>query len=697
MADWYVSSAVYASIPAFQISHAYSVGDFIVPTAPASKAKWVFRCTTAGTSAASEPSWTTANNGTTTSGGATFTHVTGQSTYGWSAAAGDLASIIGNASRFVAGDRCFVSSDHVENTNVTTNYGSGVGGGSFLLGQILCVNRAGSVPPVVADLTTGATINYSTGSWTFEGNFPTYHYGIAYNNTSASGSIQFNSAGHKIHYFDNCSLYLNSTSTSPRFSNNNPVRVVLNNSTLRFGNISQAYTAGAVTMQVDWTSTPSAITGTPPTSVFLDPASGGPLLATCRGVDFSGVTTSLVAGVAGGSGSKFLFDSCKIASGVIRYNTSGVLNPQTVVELINCFDGTNVINESYQVAGTLTTDTSFTLTAGAADDNGPFSHRIVTSANCDKWLNTMHSFWMDVENTSIGSSKTATVEIVSLASLNNDEASLLLEYQGTSGSSVASLVSTMPATILTAASTITSSTATWNLPSYTSWSPTDQQNVTLDTPRLTMTASATTGAGRAIDSLSSGKYYWEYTFVNVTSSSTGVGIAIATAPLGTLSSNATGGIMVYKGGTTWLNGASNANTIGFPSNGSVVCVALDVSSKLIWFRLGAGGSWNATSGTANNPATGTGGISLSALATPYFPACCPFASADSISGNFGQSAFVGAVPSGFTSGWPTNASNWIKQKLQTTFTPQKAGRVRGQVRVGKTNATVYVNPVITIT
>ena len=48
-------------------------------------------------------------------------------------------------------------------------------------------------------------------------------------------------------------------------------------------------------------------------------------------------------------------------------------------------------------------------------------------------------FWLDVEQQAVGSSKTATVEIISSASLNNDEISLLLEYQGTAGSSLAQL------------------------------------------------------------------------------------------------------------------------------------------------------------------------------------------------------------------------------------------------------------------
>jgi hypothetical protein len=44
-------------------------------------------------------------------------------------------------------------------TTTATSYGTGTSGiSSYSVIQFLCVNRAGSTPPVAADLTTGATI-----------------------------------------------------------------------------------------------------------------------------------------------------------------------------------------------------------------------------------------------------------------------------------------------------------------------------------------------------------------------------------------------------------------------------------------------------------------------------------------------------------------------------------------------------------
>src|SRR5436190_10011293 len=98
MADWFVSSASYAAVPAWAATTAYTVGQFVRPTAATMAAQYVFRVTTAGTSAGTEPTWPAANNGTVTNGGAVFTNVTGQSTYGWSAAGGSLYAISNAAS-----------------------------------------------------------------------------------------------------------------------------------------------------------------------------------------------------------------------------------------------------------------------------------------------------------------------------------------------------------------------------------------------------------------------------------------------------------------------------------------------------------------------------------------------------------------------------------------------------------------------
>src|ERR1700751_741810 len=155
MSDWYVSSAAYAAIAAFVPSVAYTVGQIVKPTAPTANNRHAFRCTTAGT-ASTEPSWPLNDNGAVTTGGATFTNVTGHSAYFWAAAAGDIGTVNGigsGATRVVNGDRVFVSSDHSESQGAIGYLGNVASAWTRLTTFIISVNRAGSTPPVAADIT----------------------------------------------------------------------------------------------------------------------------------------------------------------------------------------------------------------------------------------------------------------------------------------------------------------------------------------------------------------------------------------------------------------------------------------------------------------------------------------------------------------------------------------------------------------
>ena len=464
MADWYVSSVAWTAISQFAASTVYTVGQIVRPlTTPAFTAQHAFRCTTAGTSS-TEPSWPAANNGTVTTGGATFTNVSGQSAYGWSAAAGTLCTMtqISN-SRSVAGDRLFLSSDHSESNNAGTTWIFNAATHAFGLVQVISVNRAGSTPPVAADIQNGASIATTAGgNLVLEAYCNVFWQGIT---ISSNSDLRFNGSATKSHYFKNCSLVLSGSSTISRIGNSSAVKLILDNTTVQFGNASQSITPMSNgPLELLWMNTPSAVQGaTIPTTLFNDLTSPPPLSVTCRGVDLSAITGTL-CGVTTGFGMKGLFDSCRIASGATRLSTPvGGSNAGDEVELINCYDGTNVINERNTYAGAVTTDRGTYLSNGAQDDVGSYSLKLVSSSRADKQTLPLDCFAFDVENIVTGASKTATVEIISSASLNNDDISLLLEYMGTSGSPIASFLNTLPA-VVTAGSALTASSNTWNSP-----------------------------------------------------------------------------------------------------------------------------------------------------------------------------------------------------------------------------------------
>jgi hypothetical protein len=461
VANWYVSSVAYAAISAWAATTAYTVGQIVRPTAAAAAKKIAYRCTTAGTSGGSEPTWGLVFGGTTTSGGAVFTAINGD-TYGWAGAAGDLKTVFNdNTSSFAAlGDKVFLSSDHNESTAAAVSLGpniSGTWGTAATL--VVSVSRAGSVPPVAADITSGASITVSSGALTFDGVGPMRYDGVSFVQSSAS-NINFNTAKLNALYLKNCLLSITNAGSALKITCGNPSDVTLDNTPVSFANAGQSISF-SYSMDFKWINTSSPIAGTAPTTLFIPGASGAGLV-TCCGVDFSSFTGNIFATTTSACYSKILLNSCKFSSSATLYaGTSG--GQASVVELVNCWDGSNVRNDRMTAAGAVSTERTIVLTSGAADDVGGFSLKMVTnSSKLDKYVVPLDSFWFDVENTATGSSKTATVEIVSSASLNNDDIWLDLEYMGTSGNPIASFANSLPATLLTANAAVTTSTASWD-------------------------------------------------------------------------------------------------------------------------------------------------------------------------------------------------------------------------------------------
>lgn len=184
----------------------------------------------------------------------------------------------------------------------------------------------------------------------------------------------------------------------------------------------------------------------------------------------------------------------------------------------------------------------------------------------------------------------------------------------------------------------------------TTWNPADLTGITLSNGNLTATnPTGPNGGVRSIASITSGKYYWEVTVGTWSNASTGAGFGLASVALANLYNAPPGCFMIYKNGNIFNNGSQLAGLGAFVSGGSI-CFALDLTNKLAWARNGAAGNWNG-SGTAN-PATGAGGVDISAWATAAIFAMGAGAGfGDVWTANFGASAFVGAVPSGFSSGF----------------------------------------------
>ena len=114
----------------------------------------------------------------------------------------------------VAGDTIWVAHTHAESTAGAVTWGDPKGTAADPV-RIICVNKAGSVPPVAADLATTATVS-TTGANALSlgatGGRSLYIYGITFSSATSGGTnlTLFSGAGGE-YVFEQCALRLGGT------------------------------------------------------------------------------------------------------------------------------------------------------------------------------------------------------------------------------------------------------------------------------------------------------------------------------------------------------------------------------------------------------------------------------------------------------------------------------------------------------
>lgn len=185
-------------------------------------------------------------------------------------------------------------------------------------------------------------------------------------------------------------------------------------------------------------------------------------------------------------------------------------------------------------------------------------------------------------------------------------------------------------------------------------------NVTLSGGNLVVTNTGTTSADQgahvaSASGKSSGKYYFETTITSfLAGANVAVGVGTPASTYTNMGNTATSGTTVRIGtGDILYNGGSSGSSLGVRATGQVIGIAVNLDTTFgLWFRAAPSGLWNG-SGTAN-PATNVGGINKpTGILVPFnvFGGAGGVAN-NVLTTNFGATAFTGAVPSGFTSGWP---------------------------------------------
>lgn len=156
--------------------------------------------------------------------------------------------------------------------------------------------------------------------------------------------------------------------------------------------------------------------------------------------------------------------------------------------------------------------------------------------------------------------------------------------------------------------------------------------------RATRTGSASPGApvARSITQRAGGKYYLEA--LNIVT----VGAVGFVTPAKSMDEglSATGGISVNTNGALNVNGADIVG-VYMPSDGTTACFAIDLTARRVWYRR------NAEAWHSGDPAAGTGGTDISAVAGALFAAVQPSSGSGAWRVALLQSQFANAVPSGF--------------------------------------------------
>lgn len=490
MATWYVKSGSSAK---FVQSHAYvstSGGDKMVPVENdagsnvALARKWVWQCTTSGTSAAANPTWpasVTQDVTTVTSNTAVFTArkpgFSSGTTPDWTFASCFLAYVCTAAS---TGDTIYVSQNHAESSSVASANVATFGfTSSALTGpvNIICAND-GAAPPTAA-ATGGSVTNTAAVAFIFNGNMNVY--GLIFNCGTGSASnsciYNFGNATNSYQFFESCTFNLTSTGANCRFNFGNssgPALVLWRKCNTTVSNTGQAFSCDDTVVKFRWDQGQTA--GSAATMFFT--TNGGRLSnIEVTGVDMSvaGFATAgniLNVATAQGTSGLHIFRGLKLPASWSGSPITGTLSSlQTSrVEMYNWDSGTGTSNNKIWIkdyTGEITTETSITRSGGAAGPDGTaMSWKFVTTANTTfPYVILGSTEYMEIPvYTNDTSSHTYTVSLISDTASAYTNAQVWMDcFQMTGSTTLYTLNTTRVSDIIATPTNLSSdSGSTWN-------------------------------------------------------------------------------------------------------------------------------------------------------------------------------------------------------------------------------------------
>ena len=363
-----------------------------------------------------------------------------------------------------AGDDFWVAHDHAETQGSAMTLTAP--GTSSAPNRVMCVNRAGTVPPVAADLATTATIT-TTGAFALTiGAGHCYWEGITFSAGSGAtnATLTIGSSSAHFHRFKNCGLRKAGTTAVSTAINTLPSQsagfgVEWVNVTLGFGNVGDTLRAAG---NLTWRDTPSAIVATvPTTSLFNSNGAGATVL--CENVDFSAITSGVLV-AAGSTAPKITIRNCKLgqAAATGRYTVGSNMGTTELYIVRSDNAATNYLHEKHTYSGSLVFEPTIYRIGGASDGTTSTAWKM-TSGSTAKAFAPLESFPIRIWNDNITSTVTVTCYgYWDDASLPTN-AQIWMEISGPTSATfpIGARTTTGLATVLTAAGNCTADSSTW--------------------------------------------------------------------------------------------------------------------------------------------------------------------------------------------------------------------------------------------
>lgn len=437
----------------------------------------LFVCTTAGTAGnGAEPTWNTAALGNTTvDNTVTWTYV-GTSFSAWGAPhartknmlTGSWGNLGTSGTLSAQLQLFFVGNNHAESQTGTMTWPEQGSGAVAYSIDILCVNEAGSMPPVAADLTTGASVTTTTAANNQINldSFIRMCYGLTFNMGCAGGNmtLTLNNTDACNRNWEKCNFIITGGGSSSviRLGGGSAASLMrLRDCTFKFNNTGQSVNLGGTNRLINCTVDG---TGSIPATLAIEGSAGETLWTDSDLSNLTGGTR--LCNNNGTQNCRTTFADCKLPTGFLPYRANGGSGIDYQGILSRCSVGTDVTEfQLIDRAGALNTDTAIFRTGGAVENSVNFGWNMTTTATglSDFGGGAFKAPPIAIYNSVTGANVTVTLYgLVNAAAVpSNLDAFMEVEYLGSATSMLGTNQTTRAASALSTTA-LTADTSAWD-------------------------------------------------------------------------------------------------------------------------------------------------------------------------------------------------------------------------------------------